>query len=393
MSQALDIHFVCYYSLACNSGAQIFSLANHLAARGHRVTVFVPFEPGATASLGEAAFQTRAFAEFDDFVRARPPAGSARPAIAHVWTPRENVRRFTTELRQRLPMPYVVHLEDNEPLITSTNTGIDFRELARRPEDEVARAVGERLTNPHHFETFLRGAGGVTGLIDRLMEFAPRGGRQLVFWPGYNERLFGGQPRNDALRRELGIGDDELCLAYAGNVASVNRDEVRSLYLSVGVLTRLGFPARLVRAGKDYVPLEVDQLEEVSRRVISLGRRPHRDIPALYAMADFLVQPGRPDPFNDYRFPSKLPEFFAMGRPVLLPATNLGRFVRDEIDALVLREGHAMEIAERIAAVARDPARRRELGENAAAFARQHFQWSDIAARVETFYHEVLTPA
>ena len=41
----------------------------------------------------------------------------------------------------------------------------------------------------------------------------------------------------------------------------------------------------------------------------------HR-IADILCLADVLIQPGRPDPFNDLRFPSKLPEFFAMGKPV-----------------------------------------------------------------------------
>ena len=47
------------------------------------------------------------------------------------------------------------------------------------------------------------------------------------------------------------------------------------------------------------------------------------------ALADVLVQPGRAGPFNDYRLPSKLPEFLSAGRPVVLPATNLARQLRD----------------------------------------------------------------
>jgi glycosyltransferase involved in cell wall biosynthesis len=388
MSSPVDIFFACYYSLACNSGAQIFSLANHLAARGHAVTVFVPFDPEATATLGEAQFRTRPFTELP--AAAAESAANGRPAIAHIWTPRENVRQVTTELVRLRGLRYVVHLEDNEPLITSTNTGIPFAELARRPADEVSRIVGERLTNPQHFQPFLAGAAGISGLIDRLMEFAPPGPRQLVFWPGFNEKLFHAQPRNDALRRQHGIDDKEVCLAYAGNVASVNRDEVRSLYLSVAVLGRMGIPARLVRAGEDYVPLFPERLDEVASRIINLGKLPHRDVPPVYAMADFLVQPGRPDPFNEFRFPSKLPEFFAMGRPVLLPATNLGRFVRDGTDAVVLHQGHGMEIAEKIAALAGNTTQRRDLGERAAAFAHNHFRWADIAARVEAFYRDIL---
>jgi hypothetical protein len=45
----------------------------------------------------------------------------------------------------------------------------------------------------------------------------------------------------------------------------------------------------------------------------------------LLALADLLVQPGKPDAFNDYRFPSKLPEFLSVGRPVILPDTNIAK--------------------------------------------------------------------
>ncbi len=393
MSEPLHLVFACYYSLRCNSGVQIHSLANHLARRGHSVTVFVPFEPEATSDVGPALFSTRSFASLAEWLT--ESAGSIDPArtVLHAWTPRENVRRFALRFLEQVRAPYIVHLEDNEPLVTSTNLGMSFDALGRLETAKLTELVGERLTHPHHFRPFLDGASGVTALIDRALDFAPDATHRLAFWPGYDEALFHAEPRNDALRKRHGIGDNDLCLVYAGNVASANRDEVRSLYLSAAVLTRMGLPTKLVRAGEDYVPLFEHALSEVDSRVIPLGLLPHREIPALYAMADFLVQPGRSDPFNDYRFPSKLPEFFACGRPVLLPAANLGRFVRDGVDAVVLKQGHAIEIAETIAALVKTPERIRALGESAARFAESHFLWHDIAAQIEDFDRTVLRAA
>ena len=66
---------------------------------------------------------------------------------------------------------------------------------------------------------------------------------------------------------------------------------------------------------------------------------PWREIPGYLALADAYVQPGAPDDFNRYRLPSKLPEFLAMGRPVILPACNLGNELTDGENALLLREG------------------------------------------------------
>ena len=62
---------------------------------------------------------------------------------------------------------------------------------------------------------------------------------------------------------------------------------------------------------------------------------PREDVRAVLASTDILVQPGRADSFNDYRFPSKLPEFFASRKPVILPRTNLGLAVRDWSGALL----------------------------------------------------------
>ena len=58
--------------------------------------------------------------------------------------------------------------------------------------------------------------------------------------------------------------------------------------------------------------------------MIELGAVGWREIPGYLALADAFVQPGGPDDFNRYRLPSKLPEFLAMGRPVMLPHCNIG---------------------------------------------------------------------
>ncbi len=81
---------------------------------------------------------------------------------------------------------------------------------------------------------------------------------------------------------------------------------------------------------------------------IELGDVPWREIPGYLALADAFVQPGAPDDFNRYRLPSKLPEFLAIGRPVVLPACNLGNELVDGKDALLLREGDALEIVARL---------------------------------------------
>ena len=102
-------------------------------------------------------------------------------------------------------------------------------------------------------------------------------------------------------------------------------------------MNRAGRPLRLVRLGRDYVRFLEPELKAAhatwsrcrSCRAPRCGR--------YLRLADVLVQPGRADAFNDYRFPSKLTEFFASGRPVVLPPANIGRFLEDGEECVLLQ--------------------------------------------------------
>ena len=62
------------------------------------------------------------------------------------------------------------------------------------------------------------------------------------------------------------------------------------------------------------------------------GFVPKARLPRLLALADVLVQPGRAGAFNDYRLPSKLPEFLAAKRRPIDRAFVHSIFQRDHPD-------------------------------------------------------------
>jgi glycosyltransferase involved in cell wall biosynthesis len=99
-------------------------------------------------------------------------------------------------------------------------------------------------------------------------------------------------------------------------------------------------------------------------------------MPELLAAADVLVQPGGDDPYNAYRFPSKLPEFLASGRPVVLPRTNIGLHLRDSVDAVLLEHGDPGEIAEKVRLLVANPELGARIGEAGRAFALRELRWS-----------------
>ena len=121
-----------------------------------------------------------------------------------------------------------------------------------------------------------------------------------------------------------------------------------------------------------------------------LGDIPWRDVPGYLALADAYVQPGAPDDFNRYRLPSKLPEFLAMGRPVVLPACNLGNDLTESESALLLHRGGALEIASRIEQLLDDRALAERLGRGARDFAEERLSWPRNATALAGFYRDLL---
>jgi glycosyltransferase involved in cell wall biosynthesis len=164
---------------------------------------------------------------------------------------------------------------------------------------------------------------------------------------------------------------------------------VRSLYLAAAVLQREGIPTTLVRAGKDYCPF-LGPDENWARAIsVDLGYVKHVDIPRVLGLADFLIQPGADDAFNEYRLPAKLPEFFAMGRPVLLPLTNAGRFVRHGEEAWVLPTMDALGIVDALKKLRAEPELVKKLSAGALAFCEEHFNWNKNTGTLDRFYEQI----
>ncbi len=132
--------------------------------------------------------------------------------------------------------------------------------------------------------------------------------------------------------------------------------------------------------------------EEWAHKVsIELGHVPYQEIPALLSLADLLVQPGTDNTFNEFRLPGKLPEFFAMGRPVLLPQTNPRPLLFATLaeDALVLDKVDALGIVDTVLQMRGDSALSERLAAGAVAFAREHFDWKKNARALAAFYEKI----
>lgn len=384
----MNILFVNYGDFTTNSLNHISGFAGWLTRNGHSCIVAVPHGLETLSAIAQPQFVAASYAQVLDGTVAFP---NGRPAdVLHAWTPRECVRKFILAHQRRAPTTRViVHLEDNEEHLTAAFAQRPIHELRALPDDELEALLPDGISHPRRYRSLLALADGATVIVDRLRELLPLPVPTHILEPGVDFTLYGATQPSAELRADLGLKQGERVLAYTGSTTFANRTAMLELLRAVELLNAGGVPTRLVRTG--YHPDEFAPTSGEWRRFTSdLGFLAKERLPSLLALADALVQPGEPGAFDDYRLPSKLPEFLASGRPVILPATNIGLLLRDGREARVLPKSDASAIADACAALFADSVAGQRMGEEGARWARQRFDLDRIGPALVAHYSQVL---
>ncbi len=384
----LIIHYGLFDS---NSGIQAFHFGNLLSDLGWEVTLACEGGTDRLERVGEPRFECIGRAGLPSKLEQwrRDPGES----LICAWTPRENVRRETARFTSELGIPYVVHLEDNEEHLLSAALQMPIEELLALPASVQDELVPADLVHPSRYPEFLREAAGITVITEELNEFNSAHRPHHLARPGVDTDRFG-PGLEPALGRDLlGLAPDDFVLVYHGTTHYANQHEMLSLYLAVKLLQREGLAVKLVQVGSTVRGgLDPRSARAVADSVVEVGVVPWKEVPGYLALADGFVQPGAPDVFNRYRLPSKVPEFLAMGRPVILPRCNVGNDLTDGENAILLEVGTALEIAERLRQLIADPALAARLGRGGREFACANLNWERNAAGLSDFYRGLLVP-
>lgn len=382
----MNLLFVQHNALSSNSGIHVTNLATSLAKLGVEVAIAVPDD----ADRGEAdagkPFRVVSWGLEAESVHFSNGLG---PDLVHAWTPRQHVAAATRSMATAHKCPYLVHLEDNEHSLTASALGLSIAELLERSKSPAPLPVPATLAEPQDMRRFLEGAVGVTALVEPLLEFSPGHVPGVVISPAAEDALFFPRAADEGLKASLGLSPETRVIVYHGNSHFANVGEMRSLYVAIAALAQRGRNIRLVRLGTDYSQIMSPDLPELDQCVVKVPFQPRERLPHYLALADLFVQPGRIDPFNVYRFPSKLPEFFAMGRPVVLPAANVGMRIQDGVEGLLLRRGDALEIAKAIERVLDNSELAVRLAAGARSFYERELNWGKSADSLLAFYKHI----
>jgi len=199
-------------------------------------------------------------------------------------------------------------------------------------------------------------------------------GRVSLLRRGIEHQLFRPANRNRGwLASEFGIAPDKTVVLYVGRL---NRGKNVGLAASaVASLVERGLPIHLLCAGDGN-----------ERAAIQARLGPHASCPgnlelpklsAVYASSDVFVFPSEIEEYANVVL-----EALASGLPVMVSArSGMGRLLIENVTGFALPGEDVGRWAEAIAALAADPARRRDMSHAARAYAERRLpSWDDVLA-------------
>ena len=243
---------------------------------------------------------------------------------------------------------------------------------------------------------------------DRIIAATPAEQSQLEFLyqtptrkitiipPGVDTSHFYPIPPDEA-KTVIDIPITDRILLFVGRIEPLKG--VDTLIRSIAILRERGLltdhPHDLAIIGGDPNTTQADMTVEMIRLqslchelhlddlVIFLGKRDQDTLPYYYSAAEVLIMPSHYESFGLVAL-----EAMACGTPVVASQVGgLAFLVQDGVTGYVVPDGDPTLLADRLEQIIRNPELRRQLGQQAAAYA-QEYAWEKIAQRIVQVYEE-----
>jgi glycosyltransferase involved in cell wall biosynthesis len=184
-----------------------------------------------------------------------------------------------------------------------------------------------------------------------------------------------------AAREACGLPVQGHLIGYLGNIYQRDAD------LLFETLARLRAPgARLLMVGDPGCRIA----DYVKDRVTVTGRLPFDKMVDHLSACDVLALPLSDTVANRGRWPSKVNEYVAVGRPtVACDVGDVAGLLRDNDIGLLVRPD-AAEFAQRLDELLADPARAGAMGDRAREIARTSYSQDAVADKLEDFYRRTI---
>jgi glycosyltransferase involved in cell wall biosynthesis len=188
-----------------------------------------------------------------------------------------------------------------------------------------------------------------------------------------------------ALRRELGIRDDEVVAGFVGTFGPWHG--VEKLAEAIKLIPP-DVPVRFLLVGSGSLQVEIEkrlEAEVASGRVIFTGAVSHDRVPRLLDACDILVAPHVPlaDGSEFFGSPTKIFEYMAMGKGIVASRLGqIGEVLVDSETALLVEPGDVEELKAALVRLIEDEELRKALGVRVREVAEREHTWTRNAQRV-----------
>ena len=256
----------------------------------------------------------------------------------------------------------------------------------------------------------INGETDVIQAADRIIAATPAEQSQLEFLyqaptskitiipPGVDTGHFYPIPPDEA-KTAVGIPVDDRIVLFVGRIEPLKG--VDTLIRAIAILRDRGIlaelPHDLAVIGGDpsddaaATNVEMAHLKALCQElqlddlVIFLGKRGQDTLPYYYSAAEVLVMPSHYESFGMVAL-----EAMACGTPVVASQVGgLAFLVQDGVTGYVIQDGNPELLADRLEKLLRHPELRKQLGQQAAAYA-QNYAWEKIAQRMIQVYESEL---
>lgn len=194
------------------------------------------------------------------------------------------------------------------------------------------------------------------------------------------------EPRdNIGARQRLRLNPSARFLGYVGNINTKERDLMLDAF---SIINRLDDRSRLVLIGRSGIK-ESDVHPDLRDRVRFTGEVSYDELQDYIAACEVMLLPLKDTITNRGRWPSKLNDYLAAGRPVvacavgdlqeLFSGASIGALCRDEV------ESFAEATLRLLARPDLD-----DLGKNARSVAEKKLSWGMLTDQLESFYLEIM---
>jgi glycosyltransferase involved in cell wall biosynthesis len=228
-----------------------------------------------------------------------------------------------------------------------------------------------------------------TGVSMTLRDFYVKVVPNFMVLPvGVDTRLFAPSisPRADLLEWKK----DTTLIGYAGNLKWYQGlDTVLKAYQIVAKKCPGKFSFLIISSSEERDQEAFLKENNLDSNVRILGKQPHEDIPALLAAADILTIVRPSDIVTEYAFPSKFPEYAALGKALIASrVSDIATYIQSGENGILVAPEDVEDTA-RGMEMLRDSAMREKLGAGARELAIREFDLQMLGTKLVEFLQHV----